>query len=302
MRRLSVVLVVAAMAAMVLPSARGAEPVRYRDEVFSSIKTTKDLQYGEAVNYKGEMQDLLLDVHEPAGDTAKLRAAVVWVHGGYFIRGSKESESYVAAWTQFVKAGYVTVAINYRLQDPETFPEGAGPAVTGLQIQRYIDAVMDAQHDAQAAIRWVRKNAKKYRVNPEQVAIAGHSAGGITAQQVNYNDHDPGNSGNPGYSSRPNATVSSAGTGLPVLMTRVDPLEPPMLMSHGLSDNVVPFMPFNCVAAIALGNTCELVLDPDQGHGQFGFEYWRDFLYRQMIAKPEGLRPPTNVTVTGFPS
>lgn len=300
MRRIAFVLVLASVLG-VAGDLRAADPVRYRDLVFDGIKTKSDLKYGQAVDYTGEMKDLLLDVHEPAGDKDKLRAAVVWVHGGYFIRGSKDSESYRPAWENLTKAGYVTFAINYRLQDPETFPEGAGPAVTGLEIQRYIDAVIDAQHDAQAAIRWVRANAKKYRIDPEKVGIAGHSAGGITAQQVNYNDHDPGNSGNPGYSSRPAAAWSSAGTGLPLLMTRIDPLEPPMLMTHGLADNVVPFMPFNCAAALALLNTCELVLDPDQGHGMFGHEYGREFFYRHMVVKPSGLRPTTNVTVTGLP-
>jgi dienelactone hydrolase len=277
----------------------GADGVRYRDEAFDGIKTTKDLVYGEAVNVKGELETLRLDVHEPAGDDAPLRAAVVWVHGGYFVEGSKEN--YEDAWTRFTRAGFVTFAIDYRLQIKGDFPYGAGPAVTGLQMQRYIDAITDVQHDAQAAIRWVRANAKKYRVDPDKIAIAGHSAGAITAQQVNYNDHDPGNSGNPGYSSRPNAAVSFAGTGMPLLTTRVDFLEPPLLHIHGAVDDVVPFFPFNCAVALAYLNTCEVVVDPDQDHGMFGHDFARDFLFRQMIARPTGLRPTTNVTVTGGP-
>jgi hypothetical protein len=73
-------------------------------------------------------------------------------------------------------------------------------------------------------------------------------------------------------------------------------------MTHGLVDDVVPFTPFNCIAAVALLNTCELVIDPDQGHGMFGHEFARDFFYRHMIDKPTGLRPPTNVTPTGLPA
>jgi hypothetical protein len=82
-----------------------------------------------------------------------------------------------------------------------------------------------------------------------------------------------------------------------MLLTRVDPMEPPMLQTHGLVDDVVPFTPFNCANAVLLLNTCELVIDPDQDHSVFGYGFWRDFLYRHMIDKPSGVRPTTNVTL-----
>jgi acetyl esterase/lipase len=287
---------IASLLSVAAPNARAT--VRYRDEIFPDVEITKDLVYGAAVNHAGVMETLKLDVHEPAGDAAPLRAAVVWVHGGYFVEGDKEG--YAAAIRQFARAGFVVFSINYRLQDIDTFPYGVLPVITDLKIQEYIDAVRSAQHDAQAAIRWVRKHAEGYRINPEQVAIAGHSAGGITAQSVNYNDQDPGVSGNPGYSSRPDATVSSAGTGAPFLTSQIDTFEPPLLMIHGVVDDVVPFMPLNCVAAILLLNTCELVIDPDRDHEIFGYEFARDFLYRQMIDKPD-IRLPAFVTVTDFP-
>jgi dipeptidyl aminopeptidase/acylaminoacyl peptidase len=275
-----------------MPRAEAAE-VRYLDEVFTAIKTTKNLGYGSAVNYRGEVQQLLLDVHEPKGDKADVRAAVVWVHGGYFKRGSKED--YQSSWSQFARAGYVTIAINYRL-DPN-LPEGAGPAVTELRLDEYVDAMFDAQHDAQAAVRWVRANATKLRVDPERIAIAGHSAGGLTANMVAFNDHDPGASGNPGYSSRVAAAVASAGGSLHGKTVRIDPLEPPLLVSHGVADDVVPYpaaIP-SCAMTIAMGNVCEQVLDPDQDHGVFGYTHWREFLYRRMILSPV-FSPPTNVT------
>jgi hypothetical protein len=42
-------------------------------------------------------------------------------------------------------------------------------------------------------------------------------------------------------------------------------------------------------------NVCEQVLDPDQDHGDFGYDYWREFLYRRMIQTPV-FSLPTNVT------
>jgi dienelactone hydrolase len=296
-------LIVAALAAVLVglglaPRAEAAG-TRYLDEVFTGIETTKDIVYGGAVGYDGQWQKLKLDVHQPKGDTADIRAAVVWVHGGYFKRGSKEG--YVNEWSQFARAGYVTISINYRL-DPN-LPEGAGPALTEGRIDEYIGGMLDAQHDAQAAIRWVRANARKLGVDPEKIAIAGHSAGGITAQMVNFNDHDPGSSGNPGYSSRVAASVASAGASLHGKTVRIDTGEPPLLISHGVVDDVVPYpatVP-TCVMTIALGNVCEQVLDPDAGHTTLGHAQWRDFLYRRMIQTPV-LSPPTNLTVVGTES
>lgn len=296
---------VAALAAVALgvgvtPHAQAAG-TRYLDEVFTDLKVTSDLQYGQAVGASGAMENLLLDVIEPKGDKAPIRAAVVWVHGGYFVEGSKTVPWYKTAREQFARAGYVTFSINYRL-DPN-LPYGASEAVTQNRVDELVAATVNAQHDAQAAIRWVRANAAKYRVDPEKIAIAGHSAGGITAQMVAFNDHDPGSSGNPGYSSRVAAAVSSAGGSLPGRMVRIDTGEPPLLVSHGLADDVVPYpatVP-TCALTVAMTNVCEQVLDPDQKHPQFRFDLWREFLYRRMIQKPV-LSLPTSVTIVGAES
>lgn len=295
-RLLTIALLTVLATATVSPSAGAAQGTRYLDEVFAKIRTTKGLVYGRAVNSRGKLETLRLDVHEPAGDTAPVRAAVVWVHGGFFIEGS--SESYPEAWTQFARAGFVTFSINYRLH-PD-LPRGAGAIVSELEIQQALDATRNTQHDAQAAVRWVRAHAAGYRIDPDRIAIAGHSAGGITSQLVAYNDHDAGTSGTPGESSTVAAAVSMAGGSVPLLMTRVDTGEPPLLLIHGVMDDIVPFVagPPSCVAALILLNTCEFVIHPTQDHGTFGYEFAREFLYRQMIAKPS-LRLPTNVTVTG---
>ena len=276
-----------------------AEGVRYLDEVFSDITTTKDVVYGQAVNYLGEMETLTLDVHEPAGDTAAWRAAVVWIHGGYFRRGTKED--YRQMWEQFTRAGYVTVSINYRLNP--TTPEDILDTVLQGRIDEYIDTVRDAQHDAQAAIRWVHANAQSLRVDPERIAVVGHSAGGLTTNMVAFNDHDPGSSGNPGYSSRVAAAVAMAGGSLPIKMVNIEPGEPPFLVVHGLIDTIVPYVaaPPSCLATIAMLNVCEQVLDIDQDHDTFGIVQIREFLYRWLFARP-GVQIPTRLQIVGTES
>lgn len=282
-----------------VPHAR-AEGVRYLDEVFDGYTIESDLVYGASVNYQGVLEQHELDVLQPAGDTATNRAAVVWVHGGYFKRGSKDVEWYQEAREQYVKAGYVVFSINYRLD--ESLPEGLLPTVETLRLEEYIREAKDAAHDAQAAVRWVRAHAAQYGVNPDKIAISGHSAGGIISEMVGFNEDDPGTSGTPGVSSRVAAVVASAGGTLPGVLANVGLGEPPMLLSHGISDDVVPYpadVPA-CVLTVLLGNVCEQQLDPDQKHPQFGYDGWREFLYRRMI-NPPALDLPLQVRIQGYP-
>ena len=302
-RRTAIVVALAAIWSVsgIAPSPHAdAAGVRYLDEVFTSWATTHDLVYGQSVTRQGVLQQHHLDVLQPSGDTAPTRAAVVWVHGGYFLEGSKDVPWYAAAREQFVRAGYVVFSIDYRL-NPD-IPRGLLPTLQELQIQQYMDTVHDAQHDAQAAVRWVRAHAAAYRVDPDKIAIAGHSAGGIISQAVLFNEHDPGTSGTPGVSSKVNAAISSAGATAPYLIAQIDPGESPLLISHGLLDDVVPYAPnpATCALTVALGNVCEQVLDPDQAHPQFGYGHWRSFLYRRMIA-PSGTELPLHVEITGYP-
>lgn len=272
----------------------GAAGTRYLDEVFTSFTTTSDIPYGESIDHAGVHRTHLLDVLQPDGDTAGSRAAVVWVHGGYFKRGSKDVEWYQDAREQFVKAGFVVFSINYRLN--ETLPEGLAPTIQTLRLEEYIQEAKDATHDAQAAVRWVRAHAADYRVNPDLIAVAGHSAGGIIAQGVAWNSEDPGTSGTPGVSSRVAAAISSAGGTLPGILSYPGLNEPPMLISHGVSDDVVPYptaLP-GCTVAVLLGNVCEQQLKLDQKHPQFGFDGWREFLYRRMI-RPKLLDLPVQI-------
>ena len=301
--RLALVAALAAAAlAVAAPAPAQAAGQRYRDEVFrETVVTKRDVVYGSAYDYRGVKTDLRLDVHEPKGDRAPWRAAVVWVHGGYFQRGDKDMPYYRPIVDSLTRAGYVTISIDYRLNP--TTPPGVDAVVLQGRLDEYIDTVRDAQHDAQAAIRWVRAHAEELRIDPDKVGIVGHSAGGLTTNMVAFNDDDPGTSGNPGWSSRPTAAVAMAGGSLPIKMTNVGPGEPPLMVVHGLADFVVPAVawPPSCLATIAFLNVCEVVLDPDQDHDTFGLPQIRDFLFRWVATRP-ATQVPVDVEVVGTES
>lgn len=241
---------------LVAPAAAlsGAAPgVRYLDPVFSSAAVTKDLTYGSAENDRGQTQALKLDLYRPAGDAATGRPAVVVVHGGAFVVGTK---SQAGLWAEdLAKRGYVAVSIDYRL------------ATVDIQsdLAAYIGAMYDAKHDAQAAVRWLRKNAAAYGIDPDRIGMTGGSAGAATSLLVAFDGTDVGDSGNPGYSSAVDAVVANSGTMGTNLQS---PGDAPALMLNGTADDTVKYAnaKATCDKAVAVHVWCTLVTFPGTGH------------------------------------
>lgn len=205
-----------------------------------------------------------LDLYQPAGDSAAVRPALVWVHGGGFTAGDKSSGR--ARATFFARLGYVAVSINYRLLSPDGC--GGNPNPTPV----CQNAALAAQHDAQAAVRWLRANAATYRIDTSRIAMGGASAGAVTSVLAATRSDDPGDSGNPGQPSEIRAAVSISG-GVPT-NEYIDADDAPTLFIHGTEDLVVPFewAVQNAAAMYSLGVLT--VLEPLEGEGHgLGAEY-----------------------------
>jgi len=73
----------------------GQALTRYRDEIFTGIKLTKNVVYGRNFAY-GTLQptDLLMDVYEPAGDSATQRPVIILIHAGSFLPPSIASQAF----------------------------------------------------------------------------------------------------------------------------------------------------------------------------------------------------------------
>jgi len=105
-----------------------------------------------------------LDLYLPA-DTGTLRPAVVYFHGGGWVRGDKATDREQEIGGALAGAGYVFVSANYRLGE-KVWP-------TNLE-------------DCRAAIRFLRRHAAEYHVDSNRVAAMGASAGGHLALLVAY--------------------------------------------------------------------------------------------------------------------
>ncbi len=101
-----------------------------------------------------------LDIYYPETVAEKPLPLLIWIHGGGWSGGSKAGMPYLSQ----LPRGYVAASIEYRFSQKAPFP---------AQIQ-----------DCQAAIRFLRANAKRYSIDPERVGVGGASAGGHLAALV----------------------------------------------------------------------------------------------------------------------
>ncbi len=145
----------------------------------------KDIEYGNADGHP-----LQLDLYRSAKLTRPV-PALLFIHGGAWKSGKRQDyHVYTAA---YAKKGYVVATASYRLSGQAPFPA--------------------AVQDCKCAVRWLRANAKKYNIDPEQIAVVGGSAGGHLSMMLGYSD-DPaleGESGHGGVSSRVSAVVNIYG-------------------------------------------------------------------------------------------
>lgn len=256
----------------------GASPLRYRDAIFSAVTEADGLTYGSAPDASGNAQTLTLDMYRPTSDTQTGRPAIVLVHGGGFRGGTSKNASMVRLAQAFAQRGYVAVSINYRLLGTEQCAGQDPPS------QACVTAVLAAQHDAQAAVRWLRANATTYGVDQTRIAIEGGSAGAGTALAVGVNSSDPGTSGNPGYSSKVGAAVSISGE-LPhsVASTYDDAADSPILMFNGTADKTVPYQQGVQTAADLYNAHIPVVFEPLQGAGHVPFSTFGDLMVSQSV-------------------
>jgi acetyl esterase/lipase len=202
--------------------------------------------YGEVDGHK-----LHLDVYEPRKQTSSAPGIIV-IHGGGWTEFDKSIMDGTAA--KLARAGFVAFSVDYRLlKYREHPPRNQWPA----QLE-----------DCQRAVRWVRRHAQEYHVDPSQIGSFGHSAGGQLAALLGMTDaSDPTE---PGVSSQVQAVVDVSGvsdfTGyqgadgdglfaalfggteeqVPAVWRAASPVfrvqtdDPPFLLVHGTWDRDVP--------------------------------------------------------------
>jgi acetyl esterase/lipase len=242
------------------------------------VEVLRDLSFGT-----GGGRELKLDLARPRGDGPF--PAVVCLHGGGWVGGDRRQLE------QTIKVlaahGYAALSPDYRLAPGDPFP---------AQLE-----------DCKAAVRWLRANAGRMKVDPDRVGAVGFAAGGHLACLLGVtepSDGFEGKGGNPGESSHVQGVVSFFG---PTNLARTDrdpevreknlvPLlggtpqqkpdayrraspqtyarkgAPPFLFIHGADDATVPPSQSQEMAdkLRAAGVSARVVLLEGEGHGLRG--------------------------------
>jgi len=227
---------------------------------------------------------LTLDAKTPDGNGPF--PAVIIVHGGSFSHGTKRT--YVTPLFDLLSnAGIAWFTINYRLAPDYPFPA--------------------AVEDVESAVRWVRANAAKYRVDTRRIALAGESAGGYLVAYAGANSKGDARVAAVVDFYGPNDLVmqtearraeppdaAKAGPGLLEFMgfktwrdagiveklraasptTLVSKNMPPFLFIHGNADEQVPYQqsPKMCELMRKAGAKCEVITVEGGRHGMMSWD------------------------------
>jgi acetyl esterase/lipase len=221
-----------------------------------------------------------LDIYYPAQFSAEPWPVVMYVHGGAWQKGDKSEGAGFRSMAGLQSAGFLVVAVNYRLAPQYPFP---------AQIQ-----------DVKCAVRYLRANAVQYHLEPGKIGVWGGSAGGHLSALLGTSD------GTPGWdvgeyldqSSRVQAVVDMFGpadlsvefdasnfqTARAVFgavskddpkleaaspVTYIDPGDPPFLILHGDLDRTVPLEQSQILVQRLqdAGVSAQLVIVHGAGHG-----------------------------------
>jgi len=108
--------------------------------------------------------EIQADVYRAAGDD--VRPAILWIHGGALIMGNRRGLN-SDQLQQYLKGGFAAVSIDYLLA-PET------------KLKAIIEDLQDAH-------KWVRaQGAELLRIDPDRIAVIGHSAGGYLTLMAGF--------------------------------------------------------------------------------------------------------------------
>ncbi len=188
------------------------------------------------------------DLYLPADDGSK-HPGVLIIHGGGWKGGRRDATREINIGTTLATHGYVCMSIDYQLDDPAS--------ATTCWPQNL--------HDCKTAVRWLRANAERLKLDVDHIGVIGGSAGGhlasmagVTGPESGLDPADPHGD----QSCRVNCVVNLYGPGdlenwkdigalrtsrakSPELykqfsvLTHLDKADPPFLILHGTADKTV---------------------------------------------------------------
>lgn len=209
--------------------------------------------------------------------------AIVFFYGGGW-NGGKITQFEIFA-QHYASKGMIAILVDYRVKTRQ----GTTP--------------FESLKDAKSAMRYLRKNAEKFGIDPQKIVASGGSAGGHLAAACYTNETINEDSDDLTISSKPNALVlfnpvidnSKEGYGYERVKERYlefSPLHnirkgfPPTVFFLGTKDILVPVSTAESFKQKieSVGGHCDLFLYKDQGHGFFNQNIFHEDIFSKVDA------------------
>ncbi len=201
---------------------------RYSESWFDEINTET---YVYATK---DGEKLELDIYLPQNDAEFERATIIYIHGGGFSGGQRDSEKIKNFCKQMSGYGYVVASISYRL----TRKGKDGAFGCNCPAEEKLNTFTSAVQDVQDATYFLIENREQFGIDPQKIILAGSSAGAETALNAAY--LPPMcyglDSGPVSYA----GVISMAGA-IPDTIVIYDESAVPTMLFHGTDDNLVPY-------------------------------------------------------------
>lgn len=123
----------------------------------------------ENVEFTSSPEPLKLDAHVPPGKGPF--PAVILVHGGGWVTGTKTAEFIRPLFPVLDRTGFTWFTIDYRLAPQHKYPA--------------------PEQDVESAIRFVKEHAREFKVDPKKIALMGESAGAHLVNVVGARNKKP---------------------------------------------------------------------------------------------------------------
>ncbi|MEO0376065.1 MAG: alpha/beta hydrolase [Cyanobacteria bacterium P01_A01_bin.17] len=258
-------------------------------EPADNVEVISDLVYAQ----HEQGRTLKFDLYLPRDRSTTTIPGIIAIRGGGWHQGDKEGFAPIAS--RLAEDGFAVASIEYRTSQEAPFPA--------------------AVHDVKAAARWMRANAKQYGIDDTALGAIGGSAGAHLAILLATSSGIPeleGADPNLETSSQIQAAVGMATpsaltdfTERPVVqkflavssaqhpeswvlaspISHVDQTDPPLLLLHSDSDDIVPYQQSVKLAQryAGAGITSEVVKFPRAPHAFWHFPAWFDEAMEQAI-------------------
>jgi acetyl esterase/lipase len=179
-------------------------------------------------------ENLKLDIYFPVSDLDFERATIIYVHGGGFSSGERDSEKIKQFCNQLAGYGYVVASVSYRLTRKNKEGAFGCNCLANDKLNTFTWAVQDVQD----ATFFLIENREQFGIDPQKIILAGSSAGAETVLNTAY--LPPMcyglDSGPVSYA----GVISMAGA-IPDTVAIYDESAIPSMLFHGTDDNLVPY-------------------------------------------------------------